>query len=176
MSETKVSPASSNDINDLVGLVNSAYRGEASTKGWTTEAHLLLGPLRTDEKLLGQMMRKPGATFLKCEDGHNLLGCVYLEKQGSKLYLGMLSVSPKQQATGIGKKLLYAAEAHAKSLGCSSITMNVISVRTELIAWYERHGYKKTGTSKPFPVDEKYGKPTQQLILVDLEKHLTNKD
>jgi len=175
MSESTVSPAGSNDIKELVVLVNSAYRGEASTKGWTTEAHLLLGPLRTDEKLIEAMLRKPSATFLKCKDGEKISGCVYLEKQGTKLYLGMLSVSPKKQAAGIGKKLLYAAEAHAKSLGCSSITMNVISVRTELIAWYERHGYRKTGNSKPFPVDEKYGKPTQQLILIDLEKQLTNK-
>jgi len=176
MSESKVSSAGPNDIKELVGLVNSAYRGEASTKGWTTEAHLLLGPLRTDEKLIEEMMGKPGATFLKCEEDNKISGCVYLEKQGRNLYLGMLSVSPKKQAAGIGKKLLYAAEAHAKSLGCSSITMNVISVRNELIAWYERHGYQKTGTSKPFLVDEKYGKPTQQLILIDLEKQLTNKD
>jgi len=172
MIEATVSPAKTSDVKELVKLINSAYRGEASAKGWTTEAHLLLGSSRTDENLVNELLRKPGTTILKYEEEGKILGCVCLEKQGSKLYLGMLSVSPEKQAAGIGKKLLSSAEAHAKSLGCTSITMNVISVRTELIAWYERHGYSKTGNSKAFPVNERYGVPTEELILIDLEKRL----
>ena len=171
--QCKLRQAEITDAAALSKLINSAYRGEESTKGWTFEAHLLMGPLRTDENLVRELIQKPGATIIQCVQDNKILGCVYLEKQGPKLYLGMLSVSPTRQAGGIGKKLLHAAEAHAKSMGCSAITMNVISVRIELVAWYERHGYVKTGISKPFPVDEKYGKPTQELILIDLEKQLT---
>ena len=166
-------PAEIKDAVALSKLINSAYRGEESTKGWTTEAHLLSGP-RTDEDQVKELIQKSGATIIKCVQDNMILGCVYLEKQGSKIYLGMLSVSPGQQATGIGKKLLHAAEAHTKSLGCFAITMNVISVRIELIEWYERHGYIKTGTSKPFPAEEKYGNLAQKLILIDLEKELTS--
>ena len=169
----KLLPAEIKDAVALSNLINSAYRGEESTKGWTTEAHLLSG-LRTDEDQVKELIQKRDAKIIKCVQDNRILGCVYLEKQGLKIYLGMLSVSPGQQARGIGKKLLHAAEAHAKSLGCFVITMNVISVRTELIEWYERHGYVKTGTSKPFPVDDKYGNPTQKLILIDLEKELTS--
>jgi ribosomal protein S18 acetylase RimI-like enzyme len=170
--QNKLLQADIDDAAELVKLINSAYRGEESTRGWTTEAHLLLGPLRTDTVQVKEYIQKPGSTIIKYVEGNKIHGCVYLEKQGARLYLGMLSVSPTKQAAGIGKKLLSAAEAHAKSLGCASIIMTVISVREELIAWYERHGYVKTGTSKPFPVDEKYGKPTQQLILIDFEKLL----
>lgn len=170
--QLKLLPAEIKDAAAIGNLINRAYRGEESKKGWTTEAHILLGPLRTDENLVKELIQKPGSTIIKCIQDNEILGCVYLEKQGSKLYLGMLSVSPRQQAGGIGKRLLHAAEAHAKSVGCAIITMNVISIRAELIAWYERHGYVKTGTSKPFPVDERYGKPTQELILIDLEKSL----
>ena len=168
----KLLPAEINDAAALSNLINSAYRGEESTKGWTSEAHLLLGPLRTDENLVEELIQKPSATIIKCVKDNKIHGCVYLEKQGAKLYLGMLSVSPTYQAGGIGKKLLYTAEAYAKALECSIITINVISVRIELIEWYERLGYVKTGTSKPFPVDERYGKPTQELILIDLEKQI----
>lgn len=159
------------DIPALVRLVNSAYRGEASTKGWTTEAHLLKGELRTDEMSVAKLLQKPGAVILKYADEAGLLtGCVYLEKQDKKMYLGMLSVSPDIQAKGIGKKLLSASEEHAKKQNCSSIIMNVISVRHELISWYERRGYQKNGEMKPFPVETKFGVPTQPLEFVVLEK------
>ncbi|MFI5134129.1 MAG: GNAT family N-acetyltransferase, partial [Chitinophagales bacterium] len=148
-----------------------AYRGEASMKGWTTEAHLLKGELRTNELSVAELLQKPGAVILKYADEvESLTGCVYLEKQDKKMYLGMLSVSPDIQAKGIGKKLLSASEEHAKNQNCSSIIMNVISVRHELISWYERHGYQKNGEKKPFPVETKFGVPTQPLEFVVLEK------
>jgi ribosomal protein S18 acetylase RimI-like enzyme len=95
---------------------------------------------------------------------------VYLEKKERGLYLGMLTVSPLQQANGIGKKLLAAAEVFAKEKNCHCIFMNVISVRQELIAWYERHGYNKTEERKPLPADNRFGKPTQPLEFIIMEK------
>ena len=167
------SPASIEDIPFLVSLINSAYRGEASKKGWTTEADLLEGELRTDIPTLTDIINKPGATILKYvgEDG-NIQGFVYLHQMERGLYLGMLTVSPALQASGIGKKLLAAAEAFAKTANCPVIFMNVISVRPELIAWYERHGYSDSGERKPLPDDNRFGKPTQSLEFIIMEKKM----
>ena len=96
------------------------------------------------------------------------------ERNDHKIYLGMLTVSPALQDRGIGKKLLAAADEYAKQQHCSAIFMTVISVRSELIAWYERHGYKRTGETKPFPTDNRFGMTTQPLEFVVLEKELEN--
>lgn len=168
-----ISFAEGKDISSLVTLMDSAYRGEGSKQGWTSEADLFIGNKRTDEATISKLITKPGSVFLKFinEDGI-MEGCVYLHKKESRLYLGMFSVSPVAQGKGIGKKLLAAADEHAKEQGCSSIYMTVITVREELIAWYEKNGYQKTGRVLPFPVDERFGIPTQPLELAVLEKHV----
>jgi hypothetical protein len=48
--------------------------------------------------------------------------------------------------------------------------MTVISVRTELIAWYERQGWSDTGKRKPFPENEPFGSPKQPLEFIILKK------
>lgn len=160
------------DIPQLVKLINSAYRGESSKQGWTSEADLLQGELRTDEDTLRQLMNK--GIFLKYTYDDVLQACVYLEEQGDKLYLGMLTVEPKLQAKGLGKKLLSASEKYGAIKNCSAIVMNVISVRHELIEWYERHGYRRTATTKPFPADDKFGKPVRPLEFIQFEKPILN--
>ena len=165
--------ATAQDITALVPLINSAYRGDASKKGWTTEANLLEGELRTDIPFLTDLLGNPDASMLKyITAGGIITGCVYLEKKERGLYLGMLTVSPLQQAGGIGKQLLAAAEVYGKEKDCTTIFMNVISVRHELVAWYERHGYHKTGETKPMPDDNRFGTPTQALEFVIMEKIL----
>src|SRR5262245_21532953 len=119
-------------------------------------------------------MKRPGAVLLKYTDDEKIEGCVYLAKKKSRLYLGMFSVSPLAQGKGIGKKLLAAADQYAKEQNCSSIYMTVITVRLELIEWYERNGYQKTGEIVPFPVDERYGIPAQPLEMLVLEKNFFN--
>jgi len=113
-----VLPATASDIPSLISLINRAYRGEESRRGWTTEAHLLDGELRTDEKDILQLMQMPGATFLKYinEDGI-IQGTVFLKKSDDKMYLGMLSVSPLLQSQGIGKELMADAEVYARKCG-----------------------------------------------------------
>lgn len=153
-------------------LVNSAYRGETSRKGWTTEADLLDG-IRTDPEALEDMMEQPGAVILKCVDNEGALqGCVFLKKTEAQLYLGMLTVSPGLQGSGIGKTLLEASEQYAREQGCHKIVMTVISVRQELIAWYERKGYRTTGEKSPFPKDPRFGIPKQELEFVVMEKEV----
>ena len=168
-----ITRATSEDIPSLEALLNSAYRGEGSKKGWTTEADLIAGELRTDATMLRQFMHTPGAIFLKyAGDQDQLEGCVFLHKKQGKLYLGMLSVSPSIQAKGIGKQLMAAAENYARDQQCSSIYMKVVSVRHELIAWYERKGYYKTGDTEPFPADGKFGIPMQPLEFIIMEKKI----
>jgi GNAT superfamily N-acetyltransferase len=168
-----ISPATLADTANLDTLVNSGYRGEESKKGWATEADLL-GGIRTDEESLAAMINKPGAVILKAinQDGE-LIGCVYLEKQLHKLYLGMLTVSPHLQGAGVGRQLLRSAESYAINVGCAKIIMTVISVRAELIAWYERNGYTANGNTKPFPMDDpKFGLPKQHLEFIEMEKSI----
>ncbi|WP_461101601.1 GNAT family N-acetyltransferase [Spirosoma koreense] len=171
MRQTSISTATEQDVPALNRLVNSAYRGESSRKGWTTEADLL-GGIRTDEDALRTMLRNPSARILKYEEADQLIGCVYLETKGHDLYLGMLTVSPEAQANGIGKQLLAAAEQIAVEEGCQAITMTVITIRHELIAWYERRGYRPTGETQPFPNDPRFGFPKQPLAFIVMAKTL----
>jgi N-acetylglutamate synthase-like GNAT family acetyltransferase len=116
----------------------------------------------------------PGSILLQCRNENNeLLGCVNLQKQQDELYLGMLTVSPNLQGGGIGKELLSASEHYAWQLQLNTIAMTVISIRSELIAWYERRGYYRTGETKPFPSsDPRFGIPKQPLEFVVLKKAL----
>lgn len=167
-----ITAAGARDAAELSRLVNSAYRGESSKKGWTTEADLL-GGQRTSEAGIREMMAEPDAVILKyTNENGQIQGCVYLKQKTRKLYLGMLTVSPELQARGIGKQLLAAAENRAHQLLCDTIQMTVISVRKELIAWYERHGYVATGETAPFPADPQFGLPKRSLEFIVMEKKL----
>jgi ribosomal protein S18 acetylase RimI-like enzyme len=160
------------DAPALDKLVNSAYRGDSSRKGWTTEADLLDGT-RTDAAAIAELIQSPGTTLLKYVEDNEILGCVELRYQDGKLYLGMLTVRPHLQGKGIGKELLKAAEVEAKKQKCSSIFMTVISVRKELIDWYLRHGYQLTGERKPFAFnDPRFGQPKMKLEFVGMEKKI----
>jgi ribosomal protein S18 acetylase RimI-like enzyme len=166
---TKALPA---DAAELTRLINSAYRGESSQKGWTSEAHMLAG-IRIDEPTMLQYLQDANVTMLKYTNEDNqIIGCVYLEVREQRLYLGMLTVSPTLQANGVGRQLLHQAEIIAHQLNCPVIFMTVITTRFELIAWYERRGYRNTGKKLPFPTDTKFGVPNQVIELVVLEKEV----
>ena len=166
-----ISAATIKDIHVLVSLINSAYRGEASKKGWTTEADLLKGELRTDENILAELMQTPDTIFLKyTSEAGEVEGCVFLDKKENRLYLGMLTVAPMQQAKGIGRQLMNAAEEYCRQQNCEAIFMRVISVRHELISWYEKLGYQKNGQTEQFPADNRFGIPTQPLEFIIMEK------
>jgi ribosomal protein S18 acetylase RimI-like enzyme len=148
-----ITKATLEDISALNKLINSAYRGESSKKGWTTEANILEG-LRTTEQELAEIIQNTKNTVLKFTENEQIIGCVLLVEKELQLYLGMLTVSPELQNSGIGKKLLQQAEIHASALGLPKIAMTVISAREELIAWYQRNGYVDTGAREPFPASD----------------------
>jgi ribosomal protein S18 acetylase RimI-like enzyme len=167
-----ISKAVVEDAPALDKLVNSAYRGDSSRLGWTTEADLLDGT-RTDAAAIKELIETSGITILKYIESNEILACVELKKESNKLYLGMLTVKPSLQGKGIGKELLKAAEEEGKNQKCTSIFMTVISVRKELIDWYLRHGYQLTGERKPFAFnDPRFGQPKMKLEFIVLEKKI----
>lgn len=168
-----IAKATIEDIPQLVALLNSAYRGEGSKQGWTTEADLIAGEQRTDIATVKEVMDQPGSIILKYtnEEGE-IIGTVNLQQHERGLYLGMFAVSPVLQGGGIGKQLLKAADEYAKEVSVATIYMSVVSVRKELIDWYKRHGYAETGERKPFVEDEITGKHLQKLEFITLEKNI----
>jgi ribosomal protein S18 acetylase RimI-like enzyme len=170
-SDPDISIAEPSDIPDLLALLNSAYRGEVSKQGWTTEADLIAGAVRTDAQTLAGLIASEGIVFLKFLNAEKkIIGCVNLQQQSGRVYLGMFSVSPTQQGGGIGKKILLAAEEYARHNNCSVIFMHVITERKELIEWYMRRGYVDTGKRIDFKEDGLTGKHMKPLQFMVLEK------
>ncbi|MFC4819344.1 GNAT family N-acetyltransferase [Dokdonella ginsengisoli] len=172
-------PAAAGDVAAIVALVESAYRGDASKQGWTTEADMLDGQ-RTDPQGVADLIGRSGCTILLGESADGLLACAQVEaiagEDGTSTgYFGMFSVRPNLQGGGIGRAMLAEAERIAREQwGCATMQMTVITIRDELIAWYERRGYRRTGRYKPFPYgDERFGVPKRDDLRFEvLEKAL----
>ena len=153
--------AGSQDVAGVVALVNGAYRGEGSRRGWPTEADLL-GGQRADAGGVAALLAGPGRVLLVLRDAGEIVACVHLERLAQGVcYLGMLTVRPDAQSGGLGRRMLEAAECHARQhFGSSIMEMTVIEARSELIAWYGRRGYRATGEYRPFPYgDARFGVP-----------------
>jgi ribosomal protein S18 acetylase RimI-like enzyme len=148
------------DIPAIVALVESAYRGESGLRGWTTESHLLDGR-RTDAADVGALIGRPGSRVLLAECDGRLRASCHVERQGDVGYFGMFAVDPAGQGGGLGKRVLAEAERIAREeWHCRAMRMTVIVQREELIAWYGRRGYRRTGEHQPFPYgDERFGIP-----------------
>ncbi|ARQ72687.1 GNAT family N-acetyltransferase [Streptomyces marincola] len=154
------------DVPAVVALVESAYRGERSRAGWTTEADLLDGR-RTGPDEVGAALADARGRLLLAERNGDLVACCRLSHEndsgrdrGAALF-GMFAVRPDLQAAGLGRLVLAEAERVAREeWGAGRIEMQVLTPRAELIAWYERRGYARTGTTSPFPYgDERFGLP-----------------
>ncbi|MET9685956.1 GNAT family N-acetyltransferase [Streptomyces coeruleorubidus] len=161
------------DVDELVALIESAYRGDASRAGWTTEADILQGQ-RTDPEGVLAVIKAPDGRLLTVEREGRIVACCQLEHRREHAYFGMFAVSPQLQGAGLGKVILTEAERLARETwGVTEMHMTVISVRDDLIAWYERRGYRRTGRMTPFPYgDERFGVPQRD----DLEFELLVKE
>ena len=165
------------DCQALCKLVNSAYRGESSYQGWTTEADYLDGQ-RIDIEMLTDMITDPNTVVLLFLDRQEetLVGCAYLKHAASPNHalLGMLTVRPDLQSRGYGKFILSIAEDYALNRwNIEYIEMTVVTIRTELLAYYNRRGYVDSGRREPFPIhDPKFGLPKR----TDLEFCVMTKD
>ena len=176
MHETELAfrAATAADIPAVVALVESAYRGESGLRGWTTESHLLDGQ-RTDARDVGEAIERPDSLVLLAERDGALVACCHLEKQDGAAYFGMFAVDPSRQTGGVGKQVIAHAEQLARTRwGVDRMRMTVIVQREELIAFYERRGYARTGQFKPFPYgDARFGIPRRDDLRFEvLEKSL----
>jgi predicted N-acetyltransferase YhbS len=174
--DSSVSAATTADLPAIAALVNSAYRGESSRAGWTSEGHLLTGE-RTSAAQLRQELTRPHRQILCLREAEEIVGCVYLElrcgEKNDYCYLGMLTVKPTLQNQSLGRKLMAAAEGYARGQGMRHMILGVIQLRSELIAWYERRGYRPNGETKPFPPSTQYPRLTAaELHFVFMEKAL----
>ncbi|MGW0662599.1 GNAT family N-acetyltransferase [Streptodolium elevatio] len=168
--QTHFRTATAEDVPALVALIESAYRGDSSRRGWTTEADLLEGQ-RTDPEGVADVVNGADSRMLLAFRDGKLLGCCQLERRAEGVaYFGMFAVDPAQQGGGLGRTLLAEAErAAVVDWGSGEMHMTVIRQREDLIAWYVRRGYARTGRMTPFPYgDERFGLPQR----ADLEFEL----
>lgn len=166
--------ATHDDIGAIVALVEVSYRGEASRAGWTTEADLLDG-MRIDEPRVREDLEREGSLVLLGERDGQMLACANVCIEDGSGYFGMFSVLPGMQGGGIGKQMLAEAERIARDQWKLPVMrMTVIDVRDELIAFYQRRGYRRTGIHKPFPYgDARFGIPKRDDLRFEvLEKNL----
>jgi len=161
--------ANAGDVQAIVALVQSAYRGAASRAGWTTEADLLDGQ-RTDADEVAALIHASASRILLCEQDGALLATAHLERHGETCHFGMFAVRPDRQGGGLGRTMLAEAERIARDeWGCCVVQMTVITLRTELIAWYERRGYHRSGIFKPFPYgDARFGLPRRDDLRLEV--------
>jgi ribosomal protein S18 acetylase RimI-like enzyme len=135
----QIRPALPADAESLVRLINAAFR---------VEQPFIEGD-RIDPKGVRSYMAK--GKFLVAEDSTGLAACVYVELRGDRGYLGLLGVNPPRQGTGLGRKMMDAAESHFREAGCIAVDLRVISARTPLPAFYRHLGYLETGTASFAP-------------------------
>ncbi len=161
------------DADAVQRLIERAYRGEEAASGWTNESHLLVTPrLRPGEA--AQMIAAPGSAFLLAEREGRIVACALLKRHAPGVaYFGMFAVDPALQAGGLGKAHMAACEAFVRrEWDATAMVMTVIDLRTELIAYYERRGYDRTGETEPFPFHVVPDEPRRDFHLVWLRKAL----
>jgi len=163
------------DRDAIIALVTSAYRGDSSRMGWTTEADLLDGP-RIAAEVLEHDLTRPRSIVLIAERDGAMLACAHVGDAGGAGSFGMFAVDPMRQGGGIGDAVLRECERIAcEEWRLPVMRMNVIDLREELLAWYQRRGYRRTGVKQPFPYgDARFGEPKREDLRFEvLEKVLS---
>jgi ribosomal protein S18 acetylase RimI-like enzyme len=148
--------AKKENVQALCTLLNLAYRGD---RGWTTESSLVSGDRAVDSDIESVIVDN-NSRFLIYQENGKLIACICIEMNGAEAHIGSFAVHPNYQETGLGKKVLSAAESYAlEELGANNFIMVVLSSRNELVAFYERRGYKKNGVVKNYPTHLNLGVP-----------------
>jgi GNAT superfamily N-acetyltransferase len=169
----KFAHAKPTDIPTITSLLNRSYRGESSRTGWTTEADLLSGK-RIDEIGLVQLLNDPDSLILIARSDETILATIHAHRENDTVHFGLFAVEPTLQGSGIGKALLAYAESEAHKLWeINTSVMEVITHRSELIKYYERRGYVRTGEMIPFPESDLWYKHVDFLELAVLRKRLS---
>jgi ribosomal protein S18 acetylase RimI-like enzyme len=175
-SELTFRSAIATDVDAIVALVNSAYRGESSRAGWTTEADIL-GGQRTDAEEISHLISEDGSAILLCLRDGEIVGSVHVKRVDVvTAYMGMLVIRPVLQGQGLGHCLMDEAERFVcAEWNTVRMQMQVITIRHELIAYYERRGFQRTGEIRPFPAtDRRFGLPKVGGLMFEvLEKSLS---
>jgi len=174
MTGVSIRPARPGDADVLTDLIRSAYRGQDSRAGWTSEADLVEGERISRDQVLA-MISAGGSVLLVGEDAGQIVACCQLRNEGAGLaYFGTFAVSPQAQGAGLGRRLM--AEAERQAVGAFAATrleMTVLAQQDKLIAYYERRGFRRTGETRPFPADPRYARPLRDdLCFAVLEKPL----
>jgi ribosomal protein S18 acetylase RimI-like enzyme len=163
------------DVESLVELIRSAYRGESSRQGWTSEADLVGGDRISAEQVLA-VIEGPNSIMLVFDEGKSIIACCHVEDRGSNLaYFGTFAVAPTAQGIGLGRRLMAEAERSAVlTFGSTVLELAVLAQQEKLIAWYERLGFLRSGETRPFPADPEFARPLRNdLYFVVLSKNLT---
>jgi ribosomal protein S18 acetylase RimI-like enzyme len=170
------------DVPALVALVERAYRSPETAGSWVSEAHLLKGP-RTSGAEISGLISLAGSKFIVAQVDGRIAGCCLVQKTKAvdghtkpgegAAYFGMFAIDPTIHSSGLGKKILAEAERQVREMwGVGAMTMTVINLRTELIAYYQRRGYALTGKTEPFPFSATTGETTRDFHLAEMRKVL----
>jgi ribosomal protein S18 acetylase RimI-like enzyme len=170
MTEYRFDFATIGDVPALALLIERAYRGPEAAKGWTNEASLLTGPRSSPAEIEG-LVRDPGARFVTAFSDERMAACALIKREGDGAYFGMFAIDPDAQGGGLGKLMMARCEEAARELwGAGFVRLQVISLRDQLIQWYERRGYVQTGEREPFPFETATGALRTDFDLVVLKK------
>lgn len=172
MTDIRFAYATIADVPRVAALVETAYRGEAAATGWTNEAAFLTGP-RSSPQEVERLVRAAESRFVLALDDDILAGSALIKRHGDGAYFGMFAIDPARQQRGLGKAMMAQCETAVRELWAARyLQLGVISLRHELIAWYERRGFVVTGEREPFPFDEAPGALRTDFDLVVLQKPL----
>ena len=152
----------------ICDLVNVAYRGG---QGWTRETDIVAGD-RVQAAEIAAAISGSNSHMFVCRQRERVVACVCVEMEGDVAQIGMFAVDPECQGAGLGGKVLALAEDYAsQQLGASKFVVVVVSQRPELIAYYERRGYRRTGKIQDYPTRRDDGTPLAPGLTVEyLEK------
>lgn len=174
MSEPTYRYAREQDLDPLHALIERAYRGPETAGRWDSESHLLRGP-RTTRDFVHNTILSPDAAFVIAELDGQIMGAALIERPADAAAgvasFGMFAISPNARGIGLGDRVLAACEDRVRSLWqATAMSLSVISLRDELMAWYERRGYARTGVRHPFPFSETTGELRNDFDLVEMRK------